>query len=277
MSLFPGVALVTGAGSGMMLPVAACCALTRRVWYGQIAISFAVEGCDKIAILDKNVEGMAETEAQVRATRPSPDLEVLAIKVDIRQEQEILDAMALVVKHFSRIDYAVNCAGIFCLTKPSHELETSEFDNIMSTNLRGLWIGSREEIKQMMQQDPLPTHDGRPGCRGSIVNIASNLGIVSKDGTPAYNASKTAIVSITRSDAIDYSPHNIRVNCVCPGIIDTPMVADMPDDAPGVLIAPMKRKGRPQEVADAVLFLASAKASFIQGTSLTVDGGYVIN
>ncbi|ODA79814.1 hypothetical protein RJ55_05410 [Drechmeria coniospora] len=198
---------------------------------------------------------MAETEAQVRATRPSPDLEVLAIKVDIRQEQEILDAMALVVKHFSRIDYAVNCAGIFCLTKPSHELETSEFDNIMSTNLRGLWIGSREEIKQMMQQDPLPTHDGRPGCRGSIVNIASNLGIVSKDGTPAYNASKTAIVSIT----------------------STPMVADMPDDAPGVLIAPMKRKGRPQEVADAVLFLASAKASFIQGTSLTVDGGYVIN
>ncbi|KND93798.1 Bacilysin biosynthesis oxidoreductase BacC [Tolypocladium ophioglossoides CBS 100239] len=260
MTLFPGVALVTGAGSGIGK---------------QIAISFAAEGCRRIAIFDHGTTGLEETKGHIETAFPGVD--VLPVKVDVRVETEIVDGIAQVIQQFERIDYAINCAGIFGPTKPSHEWHTSEFDNIFNTNLRGLWICSREEVKHMMAQEPLPTHDGRPGCRGSIVNMASNLGLVSKDGTPAYNASKTAIISITRTDAIDYSPHNIRVNCVCPGIIDTPLTAEIPDDAPGVLIAPMKRKGTPQEVADAVLFLSSPKASFIQGSSLTVDGGYVIN
>ncbi|UNI18766.1 hypothetical protein JDV02_005018 [Purpureocillium takamizusanense] len=261
MTLFPGVALVTGAASGIGK---------------QVAISFAAEGCRKVALLDRDVPALEDTKARAEAAAPE-GVEILSLAVDVLDEGDIEAAFDQVIGKFGRVDYAVNCAGIYRTDKVSHELSPAEFDNIMGINTRGLWLCSRQALKHMVSQEPLPTHDGRPGNRGSVVNISSNLGIVSKEGSPAYNASKTAIVSLTRSDAIDYAPHNIRVNCVCPGIIDTPLTADIPEDSPGVLTAPMKRKGTPQEVADAVLFLSNPKASFILGANLLVDGGYVIH
>jgi len=130
----------------------------------------------------------------------------------------------------------------------------------------------------MLKQDPLPTHDGRPGCRGSIVNIASQLGIVGRSAAAAYCASKAAVISMTRCDAIDYSKDDIRVNCVCPGVIDTPMTRPKMDTlGPAIAMAPMNRPGTAQEVADCVLFLCSSKASFVQGSAMVVDGGYTIN
>ncbi|GKT40774.1 2-(R)-hydroxypropyl-CoM dehydrogenase [Colletotrichum spaethianum] len=170
---------------------------------------------------------------------------------------------------------------------PSHLLTPAEFDEITTTNYRGTWLCSRAELTHMIKQEPMKTHDGRPGNRGVIVNVASNLSLVSRPETPAYSASKAAILSMTRSDAVDtveygtdeeqYSKYNIRVNCVCPGVIDTPMTSEVTPDDPIIAVAPMKRKGTPQEVADAVLFLCSSKATFIQGAALSVDGGYVIN
>ncbi|SPJ72557.1 related to dehydrogenase [Fusarium torulosum] len=260
-TLFPGVALVTGAGSGIGR---------------QVAISFAIEGCRKIALFDQNGETLGETEDIINAI--AADAEVQLWEVDNLEADEVIQNMTLAFKHFGRIDYAVNCAGIYGPTNPSHRVTPAEFDHVMNTNFRGLWLCSREELKWMSaHQDIGTTHDGRPGFRGSIVNVGSNLGLVGKPETPVYSASKAAIISLTRSDAIDYANYQIRVNCVCPGVIETPMTADVPDDDPAVQTAVMKRKGTPQEVADAVLFLSSSKASFIQGSALSVDGGYTIS
>ncbi|KAM0237025.1 hypothetical protein ACHAP5_009174 [Fusarium lateritium] len=248
-TLFPGVALVTGAGS---------------------------EGCRKIALFDKNKEALDETQDVIDAI--ALDTEVGLFLVNNLDADDVAMNITLAFKHFGRIDYAVNCAGIYGPTNPSHRVTPTEFDQVMNTNFRGLWLCSREELRLMsMHQVIGTTHDGRPGFRGSIVNVGSNLGLVGKPETPVYSASKAAIISLTRSDAIDYAKHQIRVNCVCPGVIETPMTANVPDDDPAVQTAVMKRKGTPQEVADAVLFLSSSKASFIQGSALSVDGGYTIS
>lgn len=259
-TLFKGVALVTGAGSGIGR---------------QVAISFAQEGCGRIAILDRDEDGLSETSRLCKEQNRS--VRTFIIPFDVRNEKDVEGAVDCVIEEWGRIDYAVNCAGIMGPLAPSHELSTEDFDKVTSINYRGIWLSSRAEIKRMLKQDPLPTHDGRPGNRGSIVNIGSNLSIVSRENTPAYNASKAAVLSLTKSDAIDYSKHNIRVNAVCPGLIDTPMTANVSNDDKYVLVAPLKRKGTPQEVADAALFLSSSKATFIQGAGLSVDGGYVIN
>ncbi|KAM0561807.1 hypothetical protein ACHAPJ_002978 [Fusarium lateritium] len=258
-TLFPGVALVTGASSGIGR---------------QVAISFAIEGCRKLALFDKNGSELADTKSAIKAI--AEDAEVHVFEVNNLEADEVIKSMTLVIAHFGRIDYAVNCAGIYGPTKTSHHVTPAEFDQVMQTNFRGLWLCAREELNYMTTQDIGVTHDGRPGFRGSIVNIGSNLGLVGKPETPVYSASKAAIISLTRSDAIDYAKHQIRVNCVCPGVIETPMTADVPEDDPAVQTAVMKRKGTPQEVADAVLFLSSPKASFIQGATLSVDGGYTI-
>ncbi|EON96654.1 putative 2- -hydroxypropyl- dehydrogenase protein [Phaeoacremonium minimum UCRPA7] len=186
-TLFKGVALVTGAGSGIGR---------------QVAISFAQEGCGRIAILDRDEDGLSETSRLCKEQNRS--VRTFIIPFDVRNEKDVEGAVDCVIEEWGRIDYAVNCAA-------------------------------------------------------------------------AYNASKAAVLSLTKSDAIDYSKHNIRVNAVCPGLIDTPMTANVPNDDKYVLVAPLKRKGTPQEVADAALFLSSSKATFIQGAGLSVDGGYVIN
>lgn len=204
-------------------------------------------------------------------------------------------------EEFSRIDYAVNCAGILGQSLRSHETAVSDFDLINRVNYRGSWLVSRAALAHMLKQDAL-SESPHPRQRGAIVNIASQLGIIARPGAgmccsmvifpifhlrvadtfPApYCASKAAVINMTRSDAIDYSRDGIRVNCVCPGVIATPMTMGSEEVAqrmkPAVDIAPMQRMGLPEEVADAVLFLCSGEASFIQGHALVVDGGYTIN
>ncbi|KAJ0334506.1 hypothetical protein COL5a_000565 [Colletotrichum fioriniae] len=213
MTLFSGVAVVTGAASGIGR---------------QVAISFAREGCKRIALLDRDEDGALETARMCREA--NGETRTFVMEIDNRNDEDIASCMENVVEEWGRIDYAVNCAA------PSHLLTPAEFDEITNINYRGTWLCSRAELTHMIKQESMKTHDGRPGNRGVIVNVASNLSLVSRPETPAYNASKAAI-----------------------------------------LIAPMKRKGTPQEVADAVLFLCSSKASFIHGASLSVDGGYVIN
>ncbi|KAJ6155540.1 hypothetical protein N7470_006106 [Penicillium chermesinum] len=262
--LFPGVAVVTGAG-GTGIGAA-------------VARAFAVFGCERIAITDLNEETLDHTRKSI--SKSHPQAEVLVYPGNVADDQFAESFISKVAKTFSRVDYAVNCAGV--LGKPMRSGETSiaEFDRVNNINYRGCWLSSRAQLKQMTQQSPLPSHDpSRPAQRGAIVNIASQLGIVSRPNAPGYCASKSAIIGLTRADAIDYSQDLIRVNCVCPGVIETPLIMEKPEIreaiTPAAQIAPMKRMGKPSEVADAALFLCSTQASFIQGHALVVDGGYV--
>lgn len=167
---FPGVALITGSASGI----------------GQgIAIAFAKDGCKKIALWDRNTEGLNETQGLIKQI--ASDCEVLCLFVDLQEESQVQDVITRVVDKFGRVDYAVNTAGIEGNDLPSAETDTSHFDMVNRINYRGCWLSSKYEISQMLKQEPLPTHDGRPGNRGSIVNIASQLAFVSRPNAGEFN------------------------------------------------------------------------------------------
>lgn len=162
--MFPGVAVITGAaGTGMG---------------AAIAKSFAQEGCKKIAITDMNSDLLEATKMAI--TEKHSDVHVVTMIGDISDEGFVDTFFSHVVKQLGRLDYAVNCAGIMGNNKNSTETSIADFDKINSVNYRGCWLCSRAELKHMLQQEPLTSHDGRPGERGSIVNIASQLGIVGR-------------------------------------------------------------------------------------------------
>ncbi|KAF9891206.1 hypothetical protein FE257_004770 [Aspergillus nanangensis] len=263
---FPGVALITGAG-GTGIGAA-------------VAKAFAAAGCGRIAITDINPDSLQKTKDSILSSHPATRLVVEA--GNIADESFVESFMDHVIRDLGRIDYAVNCAGVLGDGVRSTETTTEAFDRINNINYRGCWLCSRTELKHMLSQEPLPSHDpSRLPQRGAIVNIASQLGIVGRPSAPSYCGSKAAVIALTRSDAIDYSKDGIRVNCVCPGVIETPMTTynqEVTDRLrPAIEIAPMKRMGKPEEVADTVLFLCSTFASFVQGHALVVDGGYIIN
>ncbi|KAJ9133379.1 NAD(P)-binding protein [Pleurostoma richardsiae] len=257
---FPGVALVTGAASGI----------------GRgITLAFAKDGCRKLSICDFNIAGLEETKALI--LKIAPEAEVFIAKVDLRDELDVEQMLSTTVTKLGRVDYAVNTAGVEGDNLGSAESTSQVFDHVNSVNYRGCWLSSRYEIIQMRKQEPLPSHDGRMGSRGAIVNIASQLAFVGRPEAAAYCASKAAVVSMTKCDAIDYSADNIRVNCVCPGLTRTPMLERQLDVyKPAIEKAPLKRPGTVQEIADVVLFLCSSRATFVQGAAYVVDGGYTI-
>lgn len=241
-----------------------------------VAKGFARSGCSRIAITDINKKTLDSTRDAILEI--NPQAQVTSREGDISDESFVASFVGDISKTFSRLDYAVNCAGILTEALRSTETPVSIFDRVTNVNYRGTWLSSRAALDQMLKQKPLPDH---PDQRGAIVNIASQLGIVARPSAAAYCASKAAVINMTRSDAIDYSRDGIRVNCVCPGIIETPMTTGSEDMKellkPAIDIAPMRRMGTPDEVANAVLFLCSIQASFIQGHALVVDGGYTIN
>lgn len=259
-----------------------------------MAKAFARAGCSRIAITDINKKWLDDTRDAILAINPKA--QITSSDGDISDEDFVNSFVADVRKTYSRLDYAVNCAGVLGQNLRSHETTTKTFDWITNVNYKGTWLSSRAALTHMLEQKPLPEH---PKQRGAVVNIASQLGIVARpnageytgrsrlsleltdSSAAAYCASKAAIINMTRSDAIDYSQDGIRVNCVCPGVIKTPMTTGQKEVKerlkPAINIAPMGRMGKRDEVADAVLFLCSPQASFIQGHALVVDGGYTIN
>ncbi|KAF9889141.1 hypothetical protein FE257_007630 [Aspergillus nanangensis] len=261
-SRMPGVALITGAASG----------IGRAT-----AHTFVKEGCSRLVLADRNATSLQGVCAELKALDAS--VQTLAVTVDVSSETEVGRLIDKAVERFGAIHYAVNNAGI---TSPqrvrTHELDTASWDRVVEVNLRGAWLCQRAEIRQMLKQGlELESRTGSPAQRGAIVNIASIFGILSHPTVGGYAASKAGVLGMTRTDAIAYGKDGIRINSVLPGFINTPLMEESIRRGSNyetfAARVPLTRMGRAEEIAEAVVFLTSEKASYISGSEMVVDGG----
>ncbi|MTV16991.1 MULTISPECIES: glucose 1-dehydrogenase [Bradyrhizobium] len=244
-------ALVTGGGSG----------IGRAT-----AIAMAREG-PRVAVSDLSKEGIDETVALINAAGGQS----IAIQGDVTDEADVANMVARTVSAFGRIDCAFNNAGVAgrSVGPPGqriHELTQASVARMFSVNLMGVFLCLKYEIAQMLKQ----------GGGGAIVNTASIAGLVGLATSGHYVATKHGVVGLTKSAAIEYAQDGIRVNCVNPGYIKTPMTRETMDERYDEIIAkvPVRRLGVPEEIAEAVVWMCSDKASFMTGASHVVDGGY---
>lgn len=241
MKLQGKVAIITGGASGIG-------AATARL--------FVEEGA-KVVLVDLNVEKGKAFEAELKAQ----NAEALFVKANITSEEEVQNIYKETIAAFGKVDIVFNNAGIGRVT-PTEELEYAEWRNTVNVDLDGVFLVARDAIREMLKSGG-----------GTIVNTASMYGWVGSPGSAAYNAAKGGVINLTRSLALEYATKNIRVNALAPGFIDTPII---PEESKEVLrtMTPMQRLGQSEEMAKAVLFLASDDSSFMTGNVLTVDGGY---
>jgi NAD(P)-dependent dehydrogenase (short-subunit alcohol dehydrogenase family) len=227
----------------------------------------------KVALITGAASGLGEACAErfvaEGATVVGLDLKGTELEVDVRDEDAVAAAVDGVVERHGRLDVVLNAAGV-AGGGPVHQLDAGEWDRVLGVNLKGTFLVCKHALRHMKEQG-----------EGSIVNFASVEGIEGTEGGSAYNASKGGVVLLTKNMAIDYGRFNIRVNCICPGFIDTPMFRSVMNSAGMAPFRDQYRKhhklgrfGRPSEIAGAALFLASEDASFVSGHALVVDGGF---
>ena len=241
------VALITGVTSGIG---------------SATAQRFAEEGA-LIAGLDLNTPGGSAWE-KICATAKDCSF----YTVDVSNEMDVRSAVAAAVEKFGRIDVLVNSAGV-ASAGATEDVTVEEWDRTMNINLKGSFLVAKHVARIMLKQQS-----------GSIVHIASIEGLEGFSGQVVYGVSKAGVVQMTRTMAADYATRGIRVNCVCPGIIETPFTAVLNDESlkdlkkrlTGAHL--MQRFGKPEEIANGILFLASDEASFVTGQSLVIDGGW---
>ncbi len=259
-------AIGDGAPSGRRFAGRTCLVTGAASGIGRaIALRVAAEGAAVIAA-DVDLAGAAETVALAGGTG-------LAAAADVRSADSLAALTATVEQRFGGLDVLVNNAGIEILGRVD-QTAPDVWDEIMAVNLRGTYLASRIMLPLLLQ-----AAKARGGA--AIVNNASLMGLVSSPGLAAYCASKAGVVSLTRSMALDYAADNLRVNCVCPGIVHTPMLERrfaLHADREAAYRAtaerpPVKYLGRPEDVAAAVAYLASDEARFVTGSALTIDGG----
>jgi NAD(P)-dependent dehydrogenase (short-subunit alcohol dehydrogenase family) len=243
------VALVTGAATG----------IGRAA-----ALAFAHEGAD-VVVADIDDERGSKVAAEVEAV----GVHAMYVHADMSRPDEVDDLVNRTVERFGRIDYAFNNAGIEGTPAPTDECTRENWDRTIATNLTGVFSCMHAEIPKMLAQGG-----------GVIVNNASVAGLVGFAGIPAYTASKHGVVGLTKNAALDYATRNIRVNAVCPGVIDTEMVGRFTHHDTEAMqeltkTEPIGRLGTPDEIADAVVWLCSDRASFVTGQAIAVDGGFV--
>lgn len=255
MRLLNQVVIVTGAASGI----------------GRAsALRFAREGA-RLTLTDIDVEGLEAAATEVRAAGG----QALTIRTDVRKEADIDRLVSATVEHYGRMDVMFNCAGVVFVGNAGQTAE-ADWDFVQDVNLKSVFLGSKRAITEFRKQGG-----------GVILNMASMSGLVANSNYAAYNAAKAGVINLTRNLALDYAAQNIRVNCICPGSIDTPMLRNQINTSPegperdarirNINAAiPMGRMGTAEEVASVALFLASPESSYCTGAAFVVDGGYTI-
>ena len=253
--------IVTGAGSG----------IGRSA-----AIGFAEAGA-QVVIVDVDEDGSNATKAMIDQLGG----EVICVSADISQEAAVEKMVAETVATYGKLDFAFNNAGIAGDIVPLIDYTEELWDRVIGINLKGVWLCMKHQIRQMLEQGQDANGDGNGNGRGAIVNTASVMGLISSASNPvAYTDRKHGVIGLTKSAALGYAEAGIRVNAVCPGYIMTPLVAggfEKHPDRKAQIVAdhPIGRLGTPEEIAAAAVWLCSDAASFVNGTAMTVDGGYV--
>lgn len=241
------VALITGGASGIGR---ATCVL------------FAREGA-KVMVADYAAEGGNETVRQIKAAGG----DAAFVRVDVSKSAEVQNMIVTTVKTYGRVDILFNNAGIEGPSAKLANYKEEDWDRVIAIDLTAVYLGMKYVIPEMIKQGG-----------GVIISTASVAGLVGFPGSGAYAAAKAGVINLTRMAALEYADKNIRVNCICPGIIDTPMVDRVVGGRPKervVKAEPIGRLGKPEDIANAALFLASDESSFATCAPFVIDGGYV--
>ena len=246
------VAIITGAGSGQGRAA---------------ALIFSREGA-KIAVSDWKPELGDETITLVKKAGG----EAIFIRTDVSESADVQNLVRATVSTYGRIDILYNNAGVG-FSSPlsmSDVINTPEadWDRVIAINLRSMYLTAKYGIPEMIKSGG-----------GSIINTASIAALIGSEAAHAYTAAKGGMVALSRALAVEFGPKNIRVNCICPGAIDTPMIAPVIDplkkSGQPFMTSPIRRLGRPEDIANCALYLASDESSFVSGATLVVDGGYI--
>lgn len=243
------VALITGASSGIGKAT---------------ALAFAKNGAS-VVVADVQEDAGRRTAHEIEDARQKS----LFVRCDVSSDDEVKNVIKETVDTFGHLDFAFNNAGIEGDKAFTADVQFENWSRIIDVNLRGVWLCMKYEIQQMLKQK-----------HGSIVNCSSIAGLVGFPGIPSYVASKHGVIGLTKTAALEYAKKNIRVNAVCPGVIATPMIDRFVHGEAQIQKQlmegePVGRIGQPEEIASAVMWLCSDKASFVTGHPLVIDGGWI--